>query len=70
MFATPALSLLHASLHPPVLLHGAGEAIAARLLASRAFADAPHAVIYVHCAKLREVDTTAVLQAAMDGHKR
>ncbi|KAI7841249.1 hypothetical protein COHA_005086 [Chlorella ohadii] len=46
------------------------EAIAARLLASRAFADAPHAVIYVHCAKLREVDTTAVLQAAMDGHKR
>lgn len=45
-------------------------AIAARVLASRAFREAPHAVIYVHCAKLREVDTTAVLQQAMEARKR
>lgn len=44
--------------------------IAQRVLASRAFRQAPHAVIYVHCAKLREVDTSAVLHAAMDADKR
>jgi hypothetical protein len=40
------------------------------VLASSAFRDAPHAVVYVHCAKLREVDTTAVLEAAMADRKR
>lgn len=40
------------------------------MLASRAFRQAPHAVIYVHCAKLREVDTTAVLHEAMEQRKR
>ncbi|EFN56489.1 hypothetical protein CHLNCDRAFT_144075 [Chlorella variabilis] len=44
--------------------------IAARMLASAAFRDSPHAIIYVHCAKLREVDTTAILEAAMAEHKR
>ncbi|KAL4447953.1 hypothetical protein ABPG75_005172 [Micractinium tetrahymenae] len=46
------------------------RAIAARVLASRAFREAPHAVIYVHCAKLREVDTSEVLRQAMEGRKR
>lgn len=49
---------------------GAGRLIAARMLASAAFRDSPHAIIYVHCAKLREVDTTAILEAAMAEHKR
>jgi len=52
--------------HP---VHAGGQ-IARRLLASRAFREAPHAVIYVHCAKLREVDTTEVLHEAMAEHKR
>lgn len=41
-----------------------------RVLASSAFRGAPHAVVYVHCSKLREVDTTAVLEAAMADRKR
>jgi hypothetical protein len=48
----------------------AGALISQRVLASRAFRQAPHAIIYVHCAKLREVDTSAVLHAAMDANKR
>lgn len=47
-----------------------GAAIAARLLGSAAWAGSPHAVVYVHCAKLREVDTTPLLDAAMTGGKR
>lgn len=59
-----------AAAHPCPARGAAGAAIAARVLASRAFREAPHAVIYVHCAKLREVDTTAVLQQAMEARKR
>ncbi len=55
---------------PALLVPLAGAAIAARVLDSRAFQEAPHAVIYVHCAKLREVDTTRVLQHAMEARKR
>ncbi|PSC73762.1 mitochondrial carrier [Micractinium conductrix] len=45
-------------------------AIAARLLSAPAFHSAPHAIIYVHCAKLREVDTTTVLAEAMLEQKK
>ena len=48
----------------------AGAAIAARLLSAPAFHSAPHAIIYVHCAKLREVDTTTVLAEAMLEQKK
>ena len=40
------------------------------MLGSAAFRNSPHAIIYVHCAKLREVDTTTVLEAAMADQKR
>ena len=41
-----------------------------RLLGLPAFQAAPHAVIYVHCARLREVDTGAALRAAWAAGKR
>lgn len=55
---------------PSCALPLAGRLITGHVLASAAFRDSPHAIVYVHCAKLREVDTTAVLEAGMAAGKR
>ncbi|GBF87421.1 5-formyltetrahydrofolate cycloligase [Raphidocelis subcapitata] len=45
-------------------------AIAARVLASRAFASARTVGVYIHCAKLHEVDTMPLLRDALAQGKR
>lgn len=42
-----------------------GAAIASHLISSKAFHAASRVGIYIHCAKLHEVDTMPVLQAAI-----
>ncbi|GFH10865.1 5-formyltetrahydrofolate cyclo-ligase [Haematococcus lacustris] len=46
------------------------QAIAGQVIASSYFKRASALCIYVHCAKLREVDTTAILDAAYESGKR
>lgn len=41
------------------------EAIAKHVINAKFFQQAKNLAIYVHCAKLREVDTTAILENAM-----
>lgn len=48
--------------HPTWL---AGASIAGHVLASRAFAVAQSVGVYIHCAKLHEVDTMPLLRAAL-----
>jgi 5-formyltetrahydrofolate cyclo-ligase len=71
----PAMQQAHASpmdeaptLPPPP--NPPGAQIADRVLASRAFAAARTVGVYIHCARLSEVDTMPVLAAALARGKR
>jgi 5-formyltetrahydrofolate cyclo-ligase len=50
---------------PSTTTNKKGALIAAHVVAFDAFRAARAAGVYVHCARLREVDTTAVLEAAL-----
>ncbi|KAI8468605.1 MAG: hypothetical protein J3K34DRAFT_426698 [Monoraphidium minutum] len=49
---------------------GQSAEIASRVLASRAFCGAQAVGVYIHCDRLREVDTSALLAAAVKAGKR
>ena len=57
----------HARMHPCTHANRthAGAQIATHVVASRAFASARTVGVYIHCAKLHEVDTMRILEAAL-----
>lgn len=70
--ANHATDSLLSSIHVLIVLYRSvvGNAIAQMLVQQEFFKRSRRTGIYIHCSKLREVDTTQILQAAMQQGKR